>query len=297
MDDDVQRYVTRPEEAFWDGYTHRVGPINMGCVRFEAWNYWLPKTVGEPIRKMAEYFKSLIAGTNGLPLARRRRQHFFELTDTAVGVLHKLNHMMSYGRGVLVGDQEVCPVAWASFGQDQSRARHQFFDGEELVLHYAEEYAGKGSEYGPVTLFHTEEVGRVQLETTAERIGCGNNHAMLGSLMLLHDLLRHGGPDTHELFTLYTNDGNAGPWDVNREHWRWARHRMLGEQLRPDVATLPRPLPMVVAKPTKWKPEPVRVVVQEVSEGDGLEPERFHKMCQRLDWEAEDERHSYWSER
>lgn len=289
---EAESYARRPRDAFWEGYSTEVGSFRMGGVQFEAWNYWLPDTANKRIGQVAAYFKALVDDPAGPPAGRRRMSHFFQSADVSVGLLQRVTRLLRIGRSLLVGDAEVSPIGWAMFGGAMGVSREYFADAQDVVRHYTQTFADKSCKYGPITLFHAEKGGRDGLERVAEDIGCGRNHAALAALMLTHDVLRHGGPDTSDLYYLFTNDTHAGPYDLDRAAWRRAREGLVpGAEKRPDLSRLPRPLPFADARPRR-----TRVTVSEQAWDPG-DCETFCDLSKRLDWEAFKSDNPEWSQR
>jgi hypothetical protein len=134
------------------------------------------------------------------------------------------------GNTVSVGSKHLAPVAWAVVGpKPASRMfRVQWHEINGLIDHYTRRYE-EPCHCLPVTLYQKDS-GRTALsdlvKASTKKV-LNNNMLMATAISFLKDVIENGGPDTTELFDLFTNDMRHSPETVDIGIWKRAREKSM----------------------------------------------------------------------
>lgn len=204
---------------------------------YEAHRYCIPQRLFKRIKFIKRYFQ--VMDKLEIPTIHRRRKNWIEYAETAVMMLGRLDTFCSTGTPIIVGSKYLSAVPWAIFGNEDgitnilgAAAKHHFKNVIGVGDFYSHFLDTNNAEYQN---FYFRLVPNLTHQV-AEKYKLTPHYVMVIALALLSDLLMHCGPDTKELYDLYTNDFRDDNELVDPYKWQmvrckvWGRNGKLGEK-------------------------------------------------------------------
>src|SRR5581483_1023324 len=200
--------------------------INGGITQFSAnhFQYSIPTSITRNVIWLNKYFKSQDEAVEEKCRGRKSNEEWLGL---AVLILNRIHTYTSRGNCIVAGSKFICGISWAVFGDSMRSSQHYFKDITDIADYYIDFLCGPCH---PHTIKFNKFPGltRKIAKDFAKPPHCSANFWMAVSILLLHDIVIHCGPDTVEFFEVFTNDVRETPEKINTKSWWVRRGKALG---------------------------------------------------------------------
>lgn len=217
--------MSEMEHRFRQGYSVACSPFKLNDMPCQLVKYAVPARVCFKSNEIQRYLEAL--DSPSIPDSRKRIKTSLDQADLAVSTLEQVVRARELGRTLVAGSTHICGIAWATFGKGTDiPARNHFSDLKALYYHYKPEF---GTNYSELLAYHfVRKRARKTLERLEKMSGFTITAIISVAFYVLHDLLRHCGPDCLDFLEFASNDLDVTtPEDVDVEQWKKAHGKVV----------------------------------------------------------------------
>lgn len=224
-------YLSNPYFAFLDGYSNFLGTTEIEKNTFLNYRYFFPVDVLIEYYTINTYFDILISEyAKKIPSKCMRRTNFFGTVDLALGILQRLEMLLSFGNEIMIGSKYLSPVAWAYIGagSSQTYSNKKFESIWDIISNYFEPFISPLTDISPLVVYHKKDGLNFLYSLSSPNVKFSHLSISIiisSAILFLSDLLKNCGPDVEEFFDLFTNDLTVSSDMVDIDIWLKVREK------------------------------------------------------------------------
>lgn len=215
---DTFYYVSHPYEAYTQGYNVPIGHAYIKQEVYQAYTYFLPAEIISKYQALGDFYDVLINDSD-VPFINRRRKDFVDTLDTAISLFAKIDHCVEHKIHFHMGSHEN-PLSHVYIGPvaDHAITLNTYENVYEIISELSAPYDKPMRAYSIIG-YHKQKY-RDMLDAWVKpqdpKLSKFNiNTIVAAAILFLYDTITKCGPETQEVFELFTNDFRSGSNTVN----------------------------------------------------------------------------------
>lgn len=210
-------YAAHPYEAYVKGYNVLIGDSHIQGEVYQAYTYFFPVEIITLYQALGDFYDVLIKDYK-VPYINQRYKTFTDVFDIALNFLEKINKYHESNTSFLMGSKDK-PVAHAYIGPvaDYAIALNSYETMWEIIEEYTRKYHEKPLRSVPIICYHKQRnkewLEQLLQPKTPETCKYTPNSILAGAVAFLYDTITNCGPETKEIYEIFTNDYRAREYD------------------------------------------------------------------------------------